>query len=387
MKKKKWIIALLVLFVPASLFYYYFTNEESISSVSEDTLNQKDFLKDKQAVVYFSTTADQDMSGGGKSLAMFVGEQGDTSTFEMKGLELGNIGVRGNRILLEDKKHFYLLGNGYEKFPLKDYQHTGDHIGYFEKKNGFYALFNSGIDQKKGGYRSDIYWQEGQQFKKGKIPFYIEASGMNDDILFTLSSSEDEKKYDIRKVHVNDKVSTEPFISIDKEENSTTFGQLIVDKENIYVIVQTGNKTKLVKINKESKKYSSTIVAEYEENDEHLYHQTPFSFKRCVFKYENFIYFVDGFGQVFKSNIHTGKSELAFTLSEQSLKGNSLEIFTKEDQLYLLSINHNNNTGVIDEYDLIGEKRSNQYTIKDIPDLNIGNKKLYLYDFVFLEHR
>lgn len=51
------------------------------------------FLKDKHAVLYLSSTADQDMDGKGISYAVFINKNGEASGYKMNGLELGGIGV------------------------------------------------------------------------------------------------------------------------------------------------------------------------------------------------------------------------------------------------------------------------------------------------------
>ncbi len=48
------------------LCFFYFRTEDP-AEVARDTLNDPDFLKDKEAPLYFSTAADQDTFGGGKA--------------------------------------------------------------------------------------------------------------------------------------------------------------------------------------------------------------------------------------------------------------------------------------------------------------------------------
>ncbi|MDQ0272989.1 hypothetical protein [Cytobacillus purgationiresistens] len=386
MKKKKWIMVIITfvgILLVALTSFLFFRIPENI--VSEEVINQKDFLEDKDAILYFSTTADQDIDGGGKSYAVFVNNKGLSSSFEMGGLELGNIGVDGYRVLLEDKERFYLVGEGLKKVKRDGYQHTGDSVGYVEHNEGFYAIFNSGYDKETGDYRSDLYWEEGNDFNKSVIPHFIEASGTQGNILFLQSTSEDENSYDIYETKIGAKTKPKLFSSVEKEAESTTFGQLLVDDENIFFIVQAGANTNMVKINKTTKEYKSIPITKYDNDNSILYQQTPFSFKRCAFLYNQFVYFIDGFGQVFKIDTDTYESELAFSLSKEALIGDSLEIYQKNDTLYLVTLNHEEQAGLIEQYDLVTEKKNRADKIKNLPKLRTFNKQLYLYDFVILK--
>lgn len=382
--RKSWMVLAGCLFVLTLLIGLFFAFSDSFGQTSENDMDQKDFLEDKKAAVYFSTTADQDMDGKGKSFAVFFDKMGTPNTFEMKGLELGSIGVKDGKVLLEDKENFYSIANGFRKIRKEEYQHTGDHIGYLDQKNGFYALYNSGYDKESGGYRSDYYWEEDGEFKKGVIPFFIEASVMHKGTLYTLSSSEDEKTYKISEVKIGEETPPKTLFEIKKNENSTTFGQLQADEKNLYFIRQTGNITEMVKVDRKTGEKTFTKVASYSNDEETLYKQTPFSFKRCVFLHNEDLYFIDGFGDVYRIQTGSGESVKVFSLSEDSMAG-SLETFYRDGNLYVFSINHEDNSAKIEQYSLPVGRKSGEMLIKHFPELNTFNKKVYLYDFVMLQ--
>ena len=48
-------------------------------------------------MLYFSSTADQDLDGKGISYAIFINKQGVASGYKMGGLELGGIGVSDDK--------------------------------------------------------------------------------------------------------------------------------------------------------------------------------------------------------------------------------------------------------------------------------------------------
>ncbi len=383
MKKRRRLMILLFGMIVLSIIYYFLFYEVP-GVADEQDLQQEDFLSDKKGIIYFSTTADQDMDGGGKSFAIFIDKKGATRTFEMDGLELGGIGVGEKQILMEDKEYFYKISEGFQKIKRDGYQHTGDQIGYQSEREGFYALFNSGFDKETGNYRSDYYWEEDGEFQKGMIPFFVEASVMSDDSLYTLSTSEDEKNYRVSKVALERESIPQTLGEIEKKENSTTFGQLQADESYLYFIMQTGNLTEMVKVERQTGRHSKYKVTEYPNDEQTLYEQTPFSFKRSVLLHENHLYFIDGFGTVLQIDKHTGESKEAFILPASSLKG-SAELFQREENLYLFSLNHEKNTAKIEHFSLSGGKKKGELEIKEFPELNTFIKRVHLYDFVMLD--
>ncbi|MBL3614964.1 hypothetical protein JMN16_18235, partial [Bacillus sp. RHFS18] len=200
MKKIIW-IPLVIIAAAAVLCFFYFRTEDP-AEVARDTLNDPDFLKDKEALLYFSTAADQDTFGGGKSYALFADEKGRLSSYHMKGLELGSAKVHDESVLLEDKKGIYTVQNGLHTYK-RAYQHTGDSAGYIERAKGFYTLYNSGYDKSGGSYRSELYRQIDGRWKQDVIPHYIRASGFFKDHLFALTPTDDEKGYHVQDIQAD----------------------------------------------------------------------------------------------------------------------------------------------------------------------------------------
>ncbi|MGV2470467.1 hypothetical protein FO520_25195, partial [Bacillus subtilis] len=76
----------------------------------------------------FSSSADQDAFGGGKSYALFISQDGMLSSFKMKGLELGSAKVHGDSAMLEDKNTIYTIKTGLRTHK-RAYHHKGDSAG------------------------------------------------------------------------------------------------------------------------------------------------------------------------------------------------------------------------------------------------------------------
>ncbi|MCU5200979.1 hypothetical protein OCD87_11910, partial [Bacillus paranthracis] len=123
---KKIIVLILSIILIVALIYFFFFKNNNVNSISEEDIEKKDFLKDKQAVIYLSSTADQDMDGNGISYAIFIDKNAKAHGYKMNGLELGGIGVSDNKkeIVLESKDNIKFIGDDFKNFKMK-YQHTG----------------------------------------------------------------------------------------------------------------------------------------------------------------------------------------------------------------------------------------------------------------------
>lgn len=84
---KKWMITIAMLILAGIALFVFFS--PSHKTVSHQDLRDSGFLDDKEVLLYFSSSADQDAFGGGKSYALFISQDGSLSSFQMKGLELG----------------------------------------------------------------------------------------------------------------------------------------------------------------------------------------------------------------------------------------------------------------------------------------------------------
>lgn len=97
----------------------------SENNLTMEELNQPDFLHDKEAVVYFSTTTNQDRNNEGISYAVFIDDKGKASGFQMGGLEFGSMALNNHQLLLEDKNTIRLIGEKNAVIDL-EYQQNGE---------------------------------------------------------------------------------------------------------------------------------------------------------------------------------------------------------------------------------------------------------------------
>ena len=89
MEKKWMMVGIIALFIAvAATSYYVSSRQHSVNFLSEDDLSDPNLLTRHSAILYFSTTADQDMNRDGQSFAVFVDRIGKAKLWEMDGLEL-----------------------------------------------------------------------------------------------------------------------------------------------------------------------------------------------------------------------------------------------------------------------------------------------------------
>ncbi|MEH7450784.1 hypothetical protein V7173_29315, partial [Bacillus toyonensis] len=178
--KKILFITLGVILVTVLVYYFFFRNS-NVDLISEEDVQKKDFLKDKQAVIYLSSTADQDMDGKGISYAVFINKNGEASGYKMNGLELGGIGVSENKkeLLLESKDKLKIVGENFKEFKMK-YQHTGDYRAYLKNSDLFVNIYNSGSNPATGGYDSNVVYGNKKGIHKGNIPHYLMSAGVDE---------------------------------------------------------------------------------------------------------------------------------------------------------------------------------------------------------------
>src|SRR5699024_5807643 len=181
MNKRYFMIIAITIVISSVIAYYYLFHTESIR---EKEMDETDFLKDKVAVVYYSTTID---TRPGKGFAVFIDQKGEAYPFETKGLELGSSAFNGKTelpnsspfvsngyasgssafngktVFFQDETNDYTLSTELKKEKRDKPQFTGDYIGENPKDNSFFSIFNTGFAENGEGYESDIYWKHNQQ--------------------------------------------------------------------------------------------------------------------------------------------------------------------------------------------------------------------------------
>ncbi|MCO4852429.1 hypothetical protein [Bacillus vallismortis] len=379
---KKLMITIAMLILAGIALFVFVSPLKSHKAVSQQDLRDPDFLDDKEVLLYLSTSADQDAYGGGKSYALFISQDGSLSSFKMKGLEQGSAKVHGDSVMLEDKNTIYTIKDGLRSHK-RAYQHTGDSAGFLQPTNGFYTLYNSGYDKKGGRYRSELYRQIDGGWKKDVIPHYIRASGFHDGAIYALVPTADEKGYQLLQVQADQqKLDYHTITEWQYREGASIESQLAVDDQAVYVMIRgqkTRNLYQMVKINKKSGKIEMHDIAEYKNDEQTIYSSMPFSFKNSFFFHEGYLYFIDGFGKVYKIDAKTGKSRIALTLSPEKMKADFKEITRKGSSLYFFTYTYNQ-PAYIEQYSLKTGKKVKVKELKKVKDVVTPKSHLKLYD-------
>ncbi len=384
---KKWMISIAILILAGIALFVFVSSFKSHKAISQQDLRNTDFLDDKEALLYFSTSADQDAHGGGKSYAMFTSRDRSLSSFQMKGLELGSAKVHGDSVMLEDKNTIFTIKNGLHSYK-RAYQHTGDSAGFLQSMAGFYTLYNSGYDKKGDGYRSELYRQMDGEWKKDIIPYYIRASGFHNGDIYALVPTADAKGYQLLQIQADQKKLIYRIVAEwQYREGASVESQLAADDKAVYFMVRgqkARNLYQMVKINKKSGKAELHDIAAYKNDEQTIYSSMPFSFKKSFFSYAGHLYFIDGFGKVYKINAETGKTSNAFILSPEKMKADFKETTQKGSSLYFFTYTYNK-PATIEQYSLKTGKKVKEKEIEKVKEIVTPKSHLKQYDFEMMK--
>lgn len=392
---KKGLFIILSLGLIAILIYFFFFRNANINSISQKEIQQTDFLKDKQAVVYLSSTADQDMDGQGISYAIFIDKKGRASGYKMNGLELGGISVSGNKkeILLESKNKLRVIGENFKEFEMK-YQHTGEQRGYLDKENLFVNIYNSGVNVDTGGYNSNVVYLNQQGIHTGNIPHYLMSSGMVEDAALVITADLDEKQYSLKKITFNNlKMEIEDVSSIELNKNKeySSYSSVLSDSKYYYnVLVESdganNDKIYLLRIDKTTLKQELILLSPKADPTASI----PFTKNNSTHLYNNELYFINGLGEVTTFHTQTNLIKTKFKIDYHVTDGvrYNEQTYFKDNQLYVLRYDENKtNKYYLEIYSLKSGKKMKEIEVtgmNEIINSVRGGKKIYAYDFKML---
>ncbi|MQR94082.1 hypothetical protein [Fictibacillus phosphorivorans] len=399
---KKIIFFLLLIILISGFVYKLYLNKNLSASLSieKEAIQQGNFLNDKKAVLYFSTTADQDMDGKGVSLAVFIKDSGEADAFKMKGLELGSVATSQNEVLLVDKNKIRLVGDTYKEFGMDKSQYTGERTGYLEKEKLYFTVFNTGVGAK-GGYDSNILYGNKGGFHKENIPHYIAASGIDQSEIVVLTQDNLKEEFHIRKVKLSkNDMTTQDILIINhsKETNFSTMSAILSDETFYYFVGQKtlGEVTEtidtdivLYRINKNTHAQDEFTISSYRDEKNITAHY-PFNIKNSAHLYNDILYYANGLGEVFEFETKTGKVNKTLTMKNVRKDGvrHNEELFYKDDNLYV--VRHDaklKEKYYIEHYSLTRGKKIENIKINGLNDIlqSIKGKSIYSYDFKMLK--
>ncbi|MFB7637314.1 hypothetical protein [Peribacillus butanolivorans] len=396
MKKSIYSVSIIFILVIAGYFVYFlfFSNTSSNLLLTNKEIKESNFLHKKKAIVYFSTTADQDLGGDGISYAAFIDKDGNTQGLLMEGLELGSMAVNKKDIYLEEKDKVRIVGGNYKEFPMENDQYTGELTGYLEEKNIYFSIYNSGFKGK--GYNSDVRYGNEKAFKTGTIPYYIASSGLNEEKVNILTQDDEQNKFDLKEVTIDTEIAVKQLTSINtpKDQDLASLSPILSDNKYYYFILYAVSdnfnaKTYLYRIEKSSKKQEIFDFIEYK-NMKNIVSTIPYNIKNSTYIYKNELYYVNGLGDVYTFNTLNEKITKKFTIKDAShskVRHNE-ETYFKNKYLYILRYSEKNNEKYyLEKYNIGNGKLNETINIKGLNDLLNKNhrKSVYSYDLKILD--
>lgn len=399
--KKALFFGILILAIALVVFIFKVNTGGDVTaealSVKADSLQKSDFLKNKQAVLYYSTTADQDFDNKGVSYAIFIDDEGMATGFKMNGLELGTIASNGQSLLLADKNSIKIVGNTYKEFKQNKPQYTGERTGFLKNQNVFFSIYNTGVNKQTGSYDSNVLFGDETSFKRGNIPYYILTSGTTDQSVPILTLDIEKNMYDLREVSfAGDTVEVNDLVQLENKENKeyANLSPIVADADFYYFVLcelidDTNQDVILFKINKKTRAQEQISVAEHRNND-NLVATIPYSIKNSAYVYGDHFYYIDGLGDVYRLEKGSNRIERKFTIDNPSTDGvrHGEATYFRDDQLFVVRYHENaEELYTIESYSLETGKREKVTTIKNLDNIlgSIKGKSLHGYDFRMLK--
>lgn len=385
--QKKVIITCLSLIVMLSLVTLYFFNVTSNKNIVDlETIDNSTFLNDKLAVTYYSTTIDSEKS---KGFIIFIDDQGDTTTVETDGLELGRLGYNGKSLFFQDQINNYTLSDELTIDDRSDYQHTGDYVGTREDET-FFSIFNSGMGMGDDTYRSDIYWYDHQQLTKDVLPFYIESRGHTENLIYTLHREDlESNEFILSQTELSDHARMTQMMTWEPDQEVLPVSNLHVKNNHLYYIGESHQQNEsffqLVEWDLTNEKVTDHLVAGPMTSEEH-YESIPYDSQKSAYLYNDTFYFIDGVGRVYTTDLHSGITKESFMIEETTRDGDFVQIDWKDDNLYVFyyHIDGERSTG-LDTYNIETGQKINTLDIHGIEDIIEHNKGLFSYDLIILD--
>jgi hypothetical protein len=389
------VVGIVFLAIAGWFFYFYVLDTSTSVLLSESELKQTDFLQNKMAIVYFSTTSDQAMYGDGLSYATFIDEQGKAQSWKMHGLELGSMAVNQDQIFIEEGDKVRLVGRNYKVLPMKDEQHTGKRAGYLEKDRLFYSIYNTG-NYGEGYYRSEVRWGNEQGFRTGLIPHYIETSGEDGEHVYilTINLEEEKSKFYLKEVDITEqKVEIKPLTEWERSEKVASLSSIFVDKDAFYIVlhgIESDCHVQLLKIDRKNYKRETYTLVQYP-NDVEVPNLIPLEPGELYF-FNKELYYVDGFGDVYTFNSITKRVQKRFSFLDYTPNGggNNEHLSFRGPYVYFFHSQPNTEKYLIEKYNLLSGEREAIKEITGIQEImtEVARRKKYapIYDFKMLQN-
>ncbi len=395
MMRKVWMgaVVITVCFVALAFVFTRSKDAPAKSIVSLDTIPETQVLDKTKAVLYVSTTADQDIDNKGVSYAVFIQEDQSVQALSMNGLELGSVAIGGSDVLLEDKDNIHIVGDHTKSFKMDTSQYTGERTGYLPGKELFFSIYNSGFVE--GGYSSDVRFGDSQGFRADSIPYYIAASGATDDTVTILTQDLEENKFYLKEVLFDKELKVNDITTIQSgtTESMQVLAPVLSDGTYYYLTLSTihddTNETVSIhRVNKKTLQQDSFELVDYKNED--LTATIPYNYKNSAALYNKKLYYVNGLGHVYSFDTESTAVSQEFTLKnvDASKIRHNEETYFKEGDLYVLRYSPDKQEHYyLETYSLDNGDLAESFDIKGLDTIiqSTKSKNVYSYDLKVLE--
>ncbi|MFC5604268.1 hypothetical protein [Sporosarcina koreensis] len=388
MEKKWMMICIIALFiVVAGTTYKTFSRLQPVGLLSADDFHNSDLLTNTAAILYFSTTADQDKNKDGLSFAVFVDQDGKSKLWKMHGLELGTVFATKDAFFLADRSHLYLNDlNGSKTFTMPTEEHTGELTAFNDKDGQFYSVYNSGFTED-GGYASNIRFGNEDGFETIHIPHYLQMSGKADGNLLMVIG--DETHISLQKMPLQKDIQLDEIVSLGPIGERIGLASILKEGDFYYLLMADTEKltSDVYRIHEKTKDIETFPLTTYKDIKEYII-RLPYNLRNAATIHEGVFYYADGIGDVYTLDSKTGEVRLAFTLegaSQGQLKM-SEQIYFRDGKLHFFRYHQSSDTYAIDTYDLRTGNLLSEMPIEGLDDMfdyaRLKKKRISSYDFI-----
>lgn len=386
---KKWLIGgLICLIAIICVSFFAFNRQSSISTLSYETFPPQ-LIETTKTILYFSTTADQDMNRDGLSFAVFVDNKGDTDIYEMEGLELGTVLATNDTLFMEDRSNVFLINSaGLQIFPMETEEHTGEVTGFQDGR--FYSVNNSGFTQD-GGYSSRVRFGDEKGFDTMSIPYYLHMSGIADGELLMVTDEAEE--ISLQRMPLQKDIEIEKIVSLGPLGERLGLSPIMKESSMYYMIMSDTEKltSEIYAVNEQTKSVTTIPFFTFKDAEDYRL-RIPFNLRNASAIHDGILYYVDGLGEVHIYNTITKTVEPSFFIEgiDEASPYMAEQTFFKDGNLYIFRYDadmgdEKTRSHVIDTYDLTLQKRTNEITVEGIDSMYTyakqKGKRISSYDF------
>ncbi|QTD40977.1 PLD nuclease N-terminal domain-containing protein [Sporosarcina sp. Te-1] len=381
---KKWIwMGVVFLVVIGFVLFFIFNRQPSVETLSLETVTPE-LAQDTEAILYFSTTADQDMNRDGLSFAVFIDSAGKTDLFKMNGLELGSVYASGDTLYMEDRNQVFLIDpSGLESFDMPTEEHTGEVTGFHNSL--FYSVNNSGFTED-GGYQSNIRVGNQDGFDTIHIPYYLHMSGIDDGELFMVTGEPEDVS--LQRMPLEKEVAIEKVASLGALGERLGLSSIMKEEGKYYLLMSDTEKltAAIYEVDEQTGEIRTLPFLTYSDADDYRL-RIPFNLRNASTIYDGTLYYVDGLGEVHRYNTETGETMASFAIKgiEEASPYMAEQTFFQEGNLFVFRYDANSQSHVIDTYDLASGKRTNELPVSGLEEMfqlvKEKGKRVAAYDF------